>query len=335
MAPFDQAINITKGVHKEGFQVYVGDIDPEWVVGAIPNGGYVLALIVDACIQHQSKAQSGHVDPIHVTAHYLRTTAIARFEVFVRVLKSGRGFTNLTADLVQESQTKITTHLIFGINKPSSGSRTPINITPPSRYARRIPLYTHPSTAVIEPMRHTWGFHSQVNWTKEPEILKRNRVDSVTRTDRNSIGGEGLEWGAWFEFVDKSARITNPSLAFLVDIFLNTPTLLPRSERPGLTTSWFPTMTLAVEFKSPIPALSEKHASRTVGLYSSGRFLNDPQGRHDMYVEVWTAPCNLGEGKEVDGWRDNQICLAVATQMALTIPIEVNQERGRKNTARL
>lgn len=94
-------------------------------------------------------------------------------------------------------------------------------------------------------------------------------------------------------------------------------------------------MTLAVEFKSPIPAPSDIHASRTVGLYSSGRFLNDPQGRHDVYVEVWTAPCNLGEGKEVEGWRDNQVCLAVSTQMALTIPMEVNQERGRKNAARL
>lgn len=105
----------------------------------------------------------------------------------------------------------------------------------------------------------------------------------------------------------------------------------------GLTLgrSWFPTMTLAIEFKSPIPAPSDIHASRTVGLYSSGRFLNDPQGRHDVYVEVWTAPCNLGEGKEVDGWRDNQVCLAVATQMALTIPMEANQERGRRNAARL
>lgn len=64
------------------------------------RSGYVLALIVEACIQRQST--STHPDPIHVTAHYLRTTAIARFEVQIHTLRSGRGFTNITADLVQD-----------------------------------------------------------------------------------------------------------------------------------------------------------------------------------------------------------------------------------------
>lgn len=94
-------------------------------------------------------------------------------------------------------------------------------------------------------------------------------------------------------------------------------------------------MTLAIEFKSPIPRPSALHAARTVGLYSSGRFLDDPQGRHDAYVEVWTAPSNIGEGEEIEGWRDNQVCLAVATQMALTIPIEINRERANRDASKL
>lgn len=94
-------------------------------------------------------------------------------------------------------------------------------------------------------------------------------------------------------------------------------------------------MTLAIEFKSPIPPASKFHASRTVGLYSSGRFLNDPHGRHDAYVEVWTAPCNIGEGTEVEGWREHQVCLAVATQMALTIPMEVNRRQAKKDDVKL
>jgi hypothetical protein len=77
-----------------------------------------------------------------------------------------------------------------------------------------------------------------VRWTEEPEIIKKNKINSETRTGSHTIGGDGLEWGAWFEFVDKDARIANPSLAFLVDMFLNIPTLLPRSERPGLTTRY-------------------------------------------------------------------------------------------------
>lgn len=90
---------------------------------------------------------------------------------------------------------------------------------------------------------------------------------------------------------------------------------------------------MAIEFKSPIPRPSEVYAGRTVGLYSSGKFLNN--GRHDAYVEVWSAPSNIGEGVDSDDWRDKQVCLAVATQMASIIPMEVNLERAKKKSAKL
>ena len=89
-------------------------------------------------------------------------------------------------------------------------------------------------------------------------------------------------------------------------------------------------MTLAIEFKFPIPS-SPDFSKRTVGLYSTGRFINDPYGRHDSCVEVWTSPSNIGEGEIVEGWRDKQLCLAVATQMALTVPIEVSDRQAAIN----
>jgi len=163
--------------------------------------------------------------------------------------------------------------------------------------------------------------------------LAKNEINSPNRTNSSTIGGGGLEWGAWFEFTDKNDIISNPSLAFLVDIFMNIPTLLPKSEKVGLTTSWYPTMTLSIEFKNKIPLPSSSlHADRTVGLYSCGRFMTAPQGRHDGYVEVWTAPSNIGQqgsGVVVDNWRDNQVCLAIATQMALTLPMQVNEKLGK------
>ena len=134
---------------------------------------------------------------------------------------------------------KITTHIIFGINEPHPKDKLNLNLNPPSTYARRHPLYTHPSKAVSKPIRRTWKFHSYCKWSEDPDILAKNKIDSPTRTDSSTIGGGGLEWGAWFEFTDKDDRITNPSLAFLVDIFLNIPTLLPKSERVGLTTRYY------------------------------------------------------------------------------------------------
>jgi hypothetical protein len=97
-------------------------------------------------------------------------------------------------------------------------------------------------------------------------------------------------------------------------------------------TSRFPTMVLNIDFKFAIPRHSPDHASRTVGLYSSGHFINDPHGRHSQYIEVWTAPCDLGKGEVTasDDWRDKQVCLATSTQMALVIPMEINHQRGAK-----
>ena len=244
------------------------------------------------------------------------------------------------------------THVVFGINDPDPKDKLNLTLNPPSTYARRHPLYTHPSEAIVKPFGHTWKFHPHVQWTEEHEIMAKNRPDGVNRTNSSTVGGGGLEWGAWFEFNDKDERITTPSLAFLVDMFLNTPILLPRSEKVGLTSryippciiylfslnsnfSWYPTMVLTLEFKNKIPKPSPKHAARTVGLYSSGYFMTPPNGRHEAYVEVWTAPSSIGEGNPTEDWRDSQICLAIATQMALILPMEVNEKQGGKKTAKL
>ncbi|RDB14795.1 hypothetical protein Hypma_016330 [Hypsizygus marmoreus] len=332
MAPFYRAVDVKSSPSNDAvYRIFAGDIDPQWLVGAVPNGGYVLALIVEAAIQYQAASTSGHKDPIHVTAHYLRTTSVAHFEVRVRTLKTGRGFTNLTAELIQQGNLIVTTHLIFGINTPTPPPH--LTLVPPSPYARRIPLHTHPSTANPQRMREAWVFQPYMKLASDPTIHARNHPESISRTDSTTVGGGGLEWGAWFEFVDEGDRITNPSLAFLVDIFVNLPSLLPKSERQGLRSSWFPTMVLAIEFKAPIPRPSDVYASRTVGLYSSGRFLND--GRHDAYVEVWSAPCNIGEGVDTEGWREKQVCLATATQMAYIVPMEVNMAKGKKGSAKL
>ncbi|PPR00435.1 hypothetical protein CVT24_004496 [Panaeolus cyanescens] len=330
MAPFNKAVKVVPVIDEASAgptKTYEGVADKTWIIGSVMNGGYALALILQACIQFQSK--TNHVDPIHITAHFLRATLASPFKVRVRLLKRGESLTNLTAELLQNDTVKIMAHAIFGLNEPLPQDKLRLTLEPPSTYARRHPLYDHPSKATIKPMRSTWAFHTEVQWTREAEIEAKNRPDHPNRTNSKTVGGGGLEWGAWLMLTDKEERITNPSLMFFVDMFQNTPSLLPKSEKPGLGVSWFPTVTLAVEFKHKIPPPSSIHADRTVGIYSSGRFLNNPQGRHDVYVEVWTAPSNIGEGEPTENWRDNQYCLATATQMALTLPMEVNQRKGK------
>lgn len=130
------------------------------------------------------------------------------------------------------------THLIFGIIGRHPKDKVNLTLNPPSTYARRLPLYLHPSNAVINPMSQRWTFRPHVTWTDEPELRAKNLPNSGNRTNSSTVGGGGLEWGSWLTFNDAHDKITNPALCFLVDMCLNTPTLLPKSERPGLTTRY-------------------------------------------------------------------------------------------------
>ena len=90
-------------------------------------------------------------------------------------------------------------------------------------------------------------------------------------------------------------------------------------------------MVMTLEFKFPIPKPSNLHCSqRTVSIYTRGKFINDPSMRHDSYIEVWTAPGNVGEGPETNDWKVHQRCLAVGTQMALVVPGNVNRKKGKE-----
>lgn len=91
---------------------------------------------------------------------------------------------------------------------------------------------------------------------------------------------------------------------------------------------------MSIEFKTRIPSSAE-FSDRTVGLYFESRFFHDPHGRHNARVEVWTAPSGIGQGNIEEGWREKQYCIAVADQMALMLPMDLNLKEGRKDSAKL
>ncbi|KAJ3535979.1 hypothetical protein NMY22_g6239 [Coprinellus aureogranulatus] len=371
MAPLVEALATVRpasGGTSDHRKAYEGTFDPTWNIGIVPCGGtgsiamslplYAIielitqahitgyapsALILQACIQYQ--ATSGHIDPLHISAHYLRqTNSSIPFKVYVHTLKTGKGFSNLVAELYQEDTLRITAHAIFGVNAPSPSDQLNLTLLPPSPYARRYPLHMHPSECKANARQGSlWTFGNHISWSYDSAILAKNQPDHPSRqaprpgSGGERIGGDGLEWGSYLQFDTPTEKLSNAYIPFLADMFLNTIILLPTdSDRGGLPNgqSWFPTMTLAVEFKYPISMLDPaKHSMRTVGLYAQGRFVNHPQGRHDVYCEVWTAPANLGEvrgGGVKEGWREDQVCLAQGKQMALTVPVGWNMKNGRE-----
>jgi len=100
---------------------------------------------------------------------------------------------------------------------------------------------------------------------------------------------------------------------------------LPIRDTHARPASWHPTVVLSIEFKANVPS-GPAFSQRTVGLYSCSRFMRE--GRHDVYVELWTSPTSLGEGVEEPDWRESQVCLATAHQMALTVPRSVNERKA-------
>ncbi|KAJ3741729.1 thioesterase-like superfamily-domain-containing protein [Lentinula detonsa] len=345
-----EAINVTKKSGSGDADVYIGEMDPEWCIGVVPNGGYALSQIVESCVQKQYS--SPHPDPIQVTAHFLNSPSASAFEVHIRLLKTGKTFTNLEAVLLQDSVTKISSHLIFGVLEPlpSQGSNSEkkskgydISFLPPSPYARRLPLYHHPRTAPRTSFPSRLNFHSRLELTHEPEIAARNEASSPHRTSTEILGGGAVESGFWCGFSNQSVKngseaktdevLSVSTLSFFADISPSAVLLLPTEYRKGLGISWFPTISMTIEYKFAIPRPSKatpSYSNRTVGVFSSTSFLHGALGRHTSSTEVWTAPCDIGEAVEVaEGWRDDQVCLAVSTQMAVIVPIEKNLGRGK------
>ncbi|THH16529.1 hypothetical protein EW146_g4124 [Bondarzewia mesenterica] len=328
MAPFNEAIMVREVMTREdGSKVYRGEHKGTFTAIRVPHGGYVMALLIEACLQYQSS--SSHPDPVHTAAHYLRATSVGSFKVHVRTIRTGKGLANILADLIQDDVTKVTVHAIFGNfaspDPPPTGP--PLTLVPPAPAARVTPFNVHPSDLRPSTKRTRWNFAQYIHAARDRAIHERHQ-----RLTKSGEGAGGVEGGGWYSFIDSSDELTPSALGFFVDLF---PDTLPMMAYPDLPLSWFPTVTMSIQFYARIPRESPNHSLRTVGIFTTGRFIDEPMGRHDIYVEVWTAPGDIAGGEQPkQGWREQQRCLAVSHQMALTLPMEVN-ERKRKPAAEL
>lgn len=133
-----------------------------------------------------------------------------------------------------QNQSNILIHAIFGTLPAFDAPNDPAapTLSPPSRFARRIPLYTPPSKSSFTALLTRMLFHKRGKWAMDPVHQEQNALV------REEEGGRSPTWAAWFKFTDAGETITPSALAFLVDIFTNLPVLLPREERPGLKTRY-------------------------------------------------------------------------------------------------
>lgn len=88
---------------------------------------------------------------------------------------------------------------------------------------------------------------------------------------------------------------------------------------------WPPSTSIVIEFKCRLP-LPPQYAPHTLGVFTWERHLKD--GLWNNSSEIWSAPSALADSNaEVDGqWREKMACVAVATQVASTEPVNVQTQ---------
>ncbi|KIP03718.1 hypothetical protein PHLGIDRAFT_77125, partial [Phlebiopsis gigantea 11061_1 CR5-6] len=272
--------------------------------------GYVAGLVLDALMR--SQLGTPHEDPLQLTAYFLKFLEQGPFEVHVRALRRGSAFTNLSATLVQKAEQKVTTLAIFGVLTPSSRDERNVTVAPPSRFAAPFPLYTHPSQCAKVTETPRWDFLPLLQITRDPHYAKIFAKQ-----------GPSMQLGHYFTLKNPADRVTTQSLPFFLDNYMSFAhvTLLrnkidPYKSRPA-------TLAFSVEFKFPIPKQDSPHHSlRSVAVLNKGQFVNDPCARHETYLEVWTAPTDVGDRNAgTEDWKHHQRCLAICHQTSMIIPL--------------
>lgn len=106
LAEYDRHIH----VEPTGDGTFAADLTEGWMVGGGVNGGYLLAVVGNA-VRH---AVPTRPDPIAMSAYYLSATTPGTATVRTRVLREGGSIATVSADLVQDGVTRITTLATYG-----------------------------------------------------------------------------------------------------------------------------------------------------------------------------------------------------------------------------
>jgi len=89
-------------VERVGENLFRGELFEGWRIGAVPNGGYVMAIAGRAL-----RAVLPHQDPLTVSAYYLTPTVLGPIDLQVELLGSGRSTSFAEVRMTQAGQLKV------------------------------------------------------------------------------------------------------------------------------------------------------------------------------------------------------------------------------------
>ena len=128
---------------RKGSALFAGEVQPEWDIFGVANGGYLMAIAARA----MSESADGRV-PVSLTAHFTRPVSSGPVEVSVEPVKTGRTFSTMSARVSAEQESMI---LLGSFAEPGSlGEETlylaaePPEMPPPEKCPRLLPAADAP-----------------------------------------------------------------------------------------------------------------------------------------------------------------------------------------------
>ncbi|MEZ5092086.1 thioesterase family protein [Nocardioides sp.] len=230
------------------------DLDDRWSVGGGLNGGFLLAVVADACRQ----AVPGKPHVVTASAHYLGAGRPGPAEVHARVVRDGRSLATVAAELHQQGESRLTALVTMGDlgGLPDDVDRTPQPpaMPPPEECPGREQM--PPDLRAIAPMTEQFDLRadpSHLGWAL------------------GSPSGRGVMQG-WFRL--EGGREPDPrSLLLVLDA------LPPATFDLGLM-GWAPTIELTAHVRA-LPAPGWLRVRHQVGHVAGGMFEED--------CEVWDS----------------------------------------------
>ena len=248
--------DVVGGARRVSPQHWAGTITDQWMVGRVPSGGYVTAVVL-ACVRGEVAAtkEAGdpkrHPDILTANCHFLSATMPGPFACRVEVLKSGRRTGTVEARLYQQDKLCFTALVTTGNlaaaaaagpNLAPPGSGGPPDL-PPAQACVRLDGGDNNARSVrgrvhIAVPERTAGLFGECRTTRpdgtfDEEVLAR-------RTQQVAKGG-AADYAGYMSFSDGA-----PTTLAAAPVFLDAslPPIL------GVhVTGWVPTINWTVQFK--------------------------------------------------------------------------------------
>jgi len=246
---FDRETAVVSG----GEGMWGAHIAPHWNIGDKPNGGYLMAVLLQALRSELALGiadpAADQPDPLTLTAHFLRPgIPDAPGTISTEVLKRGRSISTVRGTLVQDGKTRVEMMAGFGSLANDEPADVDIDLPAPA----------------FPPVVDGTDRATLVQGVKEMSLLDRVEVRVLPEHSQIVLGADARMAG-WIRFLDERPADT-VGLALFADAF--PPSLFSKLGTVG----WVPTLEMTVQIRRR-PAPGWLAASFQTDDLAGGRFI--------------------------------------------------------------